>query len=157
MGTIEIPYEYGAAAFGMKETLPLIEPLAAALDWYVVEFEPSSMVGEGGNRELAPPRWVSALRHEIEQSEQPLRIEWQTLKAFSSYVGHTDNALLIGLRPGQSLPCEPIDLNSPDLVIVLQAVDSTLWAITSEQRELLEVLHEHFKDAKMVSGTSRYY
>ncbi len=129
----------------MDDVLSLIEPFGCSLDWYFIELEPSNWTRI--DEWVTPPKWVSAWWHEIGQGNL-LKLQWETLKAFSKHTGHVDNALIVAVTSAKLLPSEPLDLNGPDFEIVLQAFDSCLWAITSAEKELADVLCGHFPNSK---------
>lgn len=157
MSTVEIPYEYGPEAFDLTEVLAVIEPFAHNLHWYLIEFDPSVFVAVKGNYELPAPAWVLALWRSVEETTGGVRVDWQTLQAFSTHVTQTADALVIALKPEQAVPPEPLDLNSSYFTIVLQAHDATLWAITSEDNELLGAAFKRFPAATTVEKTYRYH
>lgn len=155
MPTIEIPYPTNdEQKFYMDDVLSLVEPFGCSLDWYFIEFEPSNWTRV--NEWVIPPKWVSALWHEIDQSNRA-KLPWDTLKAFSQHTGDVDNALLVAVTSGSLLPSEPLDLNNSEFEIVLQAFDSCLWAISSGKLELLDAMREHFPNSKTVPRTEQYY
>lgn len=157
MPTIEIFQGRGASSFDLSEILALIEPFTDGLEWYAFEFEPTFLLGKDGTNKQAPPEWVLTLWHRIEEAENGIKVDFQEMKKFATYVGQTINALFIAIGSGGTPPVEPIDLNSPQYDIVVQAFDATLWAVTSHDQTLIETIEKHFTDTKIVAQTSRYY
>jgi|SRR5580693_4682890 hypothetical protein len=159
MTTVEIKSETGdyAAEFNLSDILMLVEPFAKGLVWYLVEFDPVQLLGADGTPNTVPPVWVSSLWHEVEKGENRTKVDWQTLRAFARYVAQSNMALLIALDPGENLPPEPLDLNSPEFAIVIQCLDAYMWAITTQSTPLIQAIKSKFKDAEVVEKTQRYH
>lgn len=156
MSTIEISDQReGALSFDMIDLLAVIEPFASGLDWYFVDFYVGSFHTMADTEHVEP--WVLALWHAVEESKEPTRVSWATLKDFARHVRQTDMCLLIGVRPNSKPPSEPLDPNSEGFEIVVQAFDFTFWAVTSRNRSLEERLLGHFKNTVTVANTRRYY
>jgi hypothetical protein len=159
MPTVEIRYEAGEcpATFDLTDILASVEPFVDGLTWYFVEFDPVLLLGADGTPNTVPPSWVSSLWREIEKGESHVKVEWQTLREFARHVAQTNMALLVGLDSSQELPPEPLDLNSPHLAIVIQALDAHMWAITTRSAQLIKAIKAQFQKAKIVEKTQRYY
>ncbi len=155
MPTIEISDQGQAAlSFDLIDILTVIEPFSLGLEWYFMEFELGSFVG-ADQQNVRPS--VIALWDRIQESKNGIRISWQELKDFARNVRQTDMALLLALRPGNEPPMEPLDLNSQQFDIVVQAVDFSFWAVTTRNDELIARLNDHFKSTQIVESTRRYH
>jgi len=155
MPTLEIHLEQ-SPDFDLATILDALEPSACRMHWYFVEFVPELLVGEDGTRNTDPPDWVPLLWREIEVGNKPTILAWDKVRQFARFVLQTDLALLIGLDSGQAPP-EPIDLNDPNLALVVQALDGYLWAITTQDASVIKTVQNRFPNAQIVERTQRYY
>jgi hypothetical protein len=150
MSTVEIhdEDERGILAFDLTNIADVVEPFATNLDWYVVEFEPVGLIGS--NNSADPPLWVAALYKRLKTESHSVKIEWSTLKQFAHYIKQTIDMTLIGVLPGGTQPTVPIDINDLKYEIVIQAIDTSLWAVTSRNRDLLERIKNSFKETRII-------
>lgn len=158
MTTLEIrQFEQGKFLIGIQPILSVIKAFAVDLDWYLVEFDPVVLVGQFDSAE-PPPQWVVDLQYDHDfGAPTPIKMSWQELQNLSKYVVQFGGVLLIATTTGQAGPVEPIDLNSKDWEMVVQAVDSSFWAITSQNQKLLEAVRSAFTDVRTTDGTIRYF
>jgi hypothetical protein len=159
MTTLEIrEFEEGEFLIGIQPILSVIETFAVDLDWYLVEFTPSVLVGDFDSAE-PPPQWIKELRydHDYGKSTNLPKMSWQELQHLSKYVVQFVGVLLIATKTGHASPVEPIDLNSEDWEMVVQAVDSSFWVITSQNQKLLEAVRAKFSDVHTTDATRRYF
>jgi hypothetical protein len=158
MPTIEIfDQDNGILSFDLSQILDALQPFAVSLKWCLIEFDPWILLGEDGTRNEPPPAWVSSLVARIHTDQNGIEMDWETLKSLARYVGQTENAVLIAVEPSKAPPENPIDLNSPGYAIVVQAVDTSFWAITSRNENLIKHLKNIFKNTKIAAETSRYF
>lgn len=143
-------------SFDLMDVLKVIEPFSGGLEWYLAEFQLGSFHPKAADTPDVEP-WVLALWRAVENGNTPKRLTWQTLVEFARNVRQTDSCLFLATRPGALPPEELLDLNGEDLEIVVQAVDSTFWAITSRNEALIERLASSFHDTKLVEKTHRYH
>jgi hypothetical protein len=80
---------------------------------------------------------VLAFWHKIQESKNGVRISWEELKEFAGTLIQTDLTVLLALGPGGRPPIEPVDLNSEQFEIVVQASDFDLWAVTTPNQTLI--------------------
>ncbi len=139
----------------MIEVLTTIEPFASSLDWYVAQFYLGSFHVNADTGKVKP--WVLALWHAVEQGKEPTRLSWETLLDSARHVRQTDMCELIGVKPNTGAPKEPLDLNSENFEIVVQAVDFSFWAVTTRNYALIERLQQRFKETKLVQTAQRYH
>jgi hypothetical protein len=157
MPTLEIYRSDEGPDLDLTRILVAIEPFASSLSWYLIEFDPVMFVGGDGLRETPHPEWVLSLWHKIRSGRDTTRVEWRQLMDFARHVGQTDMALLIGIEPSEIPPHEPIDLNSPDFAVVIQALDGNIWAVTTRNVGLIEAFKAQFTTAREVEKAQRYY
>lgn len=153
MPTLEIFDKHnGFLSFDLRDVLEVIEPLASRLDWYVVEFEPAVMATAEGS----PPNWVTELWHKSETGAVE-RLSWKRLKQLSTHVTQTMNALFVAVDQGGPAPAPSLDPNDEQYRLVIQAVDTSFWAVTSHDENVLQALRGRFHDLKLRSATQRYF
>jgi hypothetical protein len=143
-------------SFDLVDLLRIIEPFCRELDWYFIEFQLGSFYP------AHPPdpeveSWVLTLWHAIERRKGGIKVSWDTLLQFAKNVRQTDSCLLLGLKAGSAAPQEPLDLNGTELGLVVQAVDSSFWAVTTRNEALIGRLRDHFRNIEVVEGTRRYH
>jgi hypothetical protein len=157
MPTIEISDQNDKGlSFDLIDVLEVIEPYSAGLEWYLAEFQLGSFHPKAEDTPNVEP-WVLALWRAVENSNTPQRLTWETLAGFARAVRQTDSCLIFAIRPGTSPPHEPLDLNGGNFEVVVQAVDSTFWAITARNEALIERLAGNFRDTKLAEKTYRYH
>lgn len=157
MPTIEISDQNDKGlSFDLIDVLEVIEPFSAGLEWYLAEFQLGSFHPKAEDTPNVEP-WVLALWRAVESSNTPQRLTWETLVGFARNVRQTDSCLILAIRHGASPPNEPLDLNADDFEVVVQAVDSTFWAITARNEALIERLASNFRDTKLAEKTYRYH
>jgi hypothetical protein len=144
-------------AFDMVDILQLIEPFATGLRWYIARCEIVCLVNGTSEIKDAIPAWVLGLRSTLADSKEIVAIEWDTLKEFARNILQTEWANLIAVNPGATPPAEPLDLNNPAFEIVVQAVDTGFWAITTRNDALIANVANHFKATKIVEKAVRYF
>jgi hypothetical protein len=143
-------------SFDLIDILKVIEPFSADLEWYLAEFQIGSFHPKAADTPNVEP-WVLALWRAVENGNTPKRLTWETLVEFARNVRQTDSCLILATKPGTLPPEEPLNLNGEGLEIVVQAVDSTFWAVTSRNKASIERLANEFHDTKFVEKTSRYH
>jgi hypothetical protein len=157
MPTLEIfDQQNGVLSFDLRDILNVIAAYVERLNWYVVEFEPAVLTGGRDKSAPPPPLWVTELWRKSETGAvQPLK--WERLKELSIHVLQTMNALFVATEPGTAAPDSSVDPNDAGCALVIQAVDTSFWAVTSKDNAVLNALKAHFHDVRMESGTKRYF
>jgi hypothetical protein len=156
MPTLEIfDKRNGFLAFDLRDLLNVIEPFAARLDWYVVEFEPA-VLATTEEHEQGSPSWVTELWHKSEAGAvEPM--SWERLKDLSTHITQTMNGLFVATDSGSPAPSSTLDPNDDRYRLVVQAVDTSFWAVTSYDENVLQALKERFTDVKLLPATKRYF
>ena len=151
MPTVEVfdHEQNGPLSFDLIDILDVLEPFSADVDWYLIEFDPVFLLGEGETKDLPAPDWVRAIWQNITNGIGPIKVSWETVKAFAKFVGQTEDMVMIGEKIGDHSPTEPLDLNNKKFVVVVQAVDPSFWAITSQNEKLIESFRKHFRDTRL--------
>jgi hypothetical protein len=157
MATIEIfDRDQGGTFPDLKDLLSVIEPFGSNLDWYLVEFEPWLLAGAEGSTS-APPEWVVDLSDAVRKDSTGHKLDWVGLNSLAKYIGQIENILLLATSKRAPSPRVPIDLNSPEWLIVLQAIDATFWAVTSRNEALLDAIRSRFHKTETVTSATRYF
>jgi|SRR5579864_1818151 len=151
MATIEIydEDEHGILAFDLAKLLEVVEPFGIALEWYFLEFEPVDLTGPNGSSDIPPP-WVSELYQRLRKEPNSVKVEWEMLKQFACHVKQTMDATLIGVFPGTPQPIAPLNVDNPQYEIVIQCIDTSLWALTCRNQELIGRIRSSFRETKIV-------
>src|SRR6266849_2466942 len=156
MPTLEIFDQHnGFLSFDLHDILEVIEPFASQLCWYVIEFEPAVVSAAESNGKGSPPSWVTELWQKSETGVVQC-LSWTRLKKLSTYVTQTRNALFVAIDPGTPAPDPSLDPNDERYRLVIQAVDTTFWAVTTRAENVLPALKKRFNDVKLQSATKRY-
>jgi hypothetical protein len=158
MSTIEISdhNDKHYLSFDLMDVLKVIEPFSDGLEWYLAEFQLGSFHPRASDTPNVEP-WVLALWRAVERGTAAERLTWDTLVQFARNVRQTDSCLILAIKPGISSPKEPLDLNGEDFEVVVQAVDSTFWAITCRNKALIDRFAANFHNVKLVGKTHRYH
>src|SRR5262249_19569011 len=152
MPTLEIfDTRDGFLNFDLREILQVIEPFASGLDWYVVEFEPAVLAATR-DAKGSPPNWVTELWHKSSKGALQA-LNWERLKSLSTHVTQTMNAIFVATIPGTPAPSLPLDPNDERYRLVIQAVDTSFWAVTSRDDRILQALKGRFNEVKLLPST----
>jgi len=133
--------------FDMKDVLRVLPAWARNLDWYVLDLEAT---GEPRSGEES----VMALEHKMRSSKHGLKLTWGKLQEVADRLTQTINAVIVGLSPGQPAPSLPPQSEYRGRFIVIEAIDSSLWAVTSNDASVIDRLRQHFRDTKLVPGAA---
>ena len=126
----------GMLTFDLKEILVALPEFASQLTWFVLEIEG---VGLGLNGESMLMTEAS-----VESSAHGIRLLFVELMRFASGLEQAVNATFVGVS--NLLPSLPLALPYPPPFIVLEAVDSSRWVVTSSEISVLRALVEHFPE-----------
>jgi hypothetical protein len=136
--------ETGTLALDLRDVLKAVESYRD-LCWYFLELEATGKLR--GNEPIVQ------LERRIAQSPHGLRFDWNELTKLASEITQTINATLVGCRPNTSppaLPLKPVE----GLEIAIEAIDSTLWAVSTNESEVIQRLKAAFKNTKLETWTS---
>jgi hypothetical protein len=157
MPTLEIfDKRNGFLSFDLGDLLEVIAPFAPRLDWYVVEFEPAVLDGRQDRARDSPPSWITELWKKSEAGTVQA-LSWERLKELSTHVTQTMNALFVATDPGTPVPNSSLDPNDERYRLVVQAVDTSFWAVTTHDENVLQALKARFNDVKLQPATKRYF
>ena len=156
MPTLEIfDKRNGFLSFDLGDLLEVIAPFASHLDWYVVQFEPA-VLGRQDKAKGSPPSWVTELWQKSEAGVVQA-VSWKRLKELSAHITQTMNALLVAIDPGTPALSSVLDPNDECYRLVIQAVDTSFWAVTTRDENVLQALRTRFNDVKLQPATQRYF
>jgi hypothetical protein len=136
--------ETGALALDLRDVLKLVERYRD-LRWYFLELEATG--------KLVGNETIVQLESRIAQSPHGLEFEWNELVRLASEITQTINASLAGCRPDASPPTLPLKPQE-GLEIAIEAIDSTLWAVSTNESEVIQQLKAAFRNTKIESWTS---
>ena len=157
MPTLEIfDKRNGFLSFDLGDLLEVIAPFASHLDWYVVQFEPAVLAGRQDKAKDSPPSWVTELWQKSEAGIVQA-LSWERLKELSAHIAQTMNALLVATDPGTPALSSALNLNDERYRLVIQAVDTSFWAVTTHEENVLQALKARFNDVKLQPATQRYF
>jgi hypothetical protein len=141
--------ELGALAFDLKEVLALLPPVAKDWRWCIRRLEATGEEAEEldrRRREAGGWLWLgfSELTEVAASLDQTLDA---MLMAYPSDFAHADaSAVDLSLRnfPGNAMQ------------MAITAVDGGRFVLFAKDRELLEPLHEHFRDARWEEARTQF-
>jgi|GEM_PF-5646730 hypothetical protein len=157
MPTLEIfDQQNGFLSFDLHDILEVIEPFASRLEWYVVEFEPAVLADGRDRAKHSPPSWVTELWQKSEAGAVQA-LSWERLKELSTHISQTMNALFVATDPGTPVPNSSLDPNDERYRLVIQAVDTSFWAVTTQDENVLQSVKARFNNVKLQPATQRYF
>ncbi|MBV8820258.1 MAG: hypothetical protein JO022_17995 [Acidobacteriaceae bacterium] len=130
--------------FDMKEVLSALPSIADRLQWYVLDVE---AVGSGPNGEP-----IMDFERSVASSEHGVKLSWEDLGKLAKNVEQTVNATLVGGSARQP-PSLPLPSSYP-ATIVVEAIDSSLWAVSSPYTEVIESIQRSFRKTKLGNSSS---
>jgi hypothetical protein len=131
----------GVLALDLRDVLSLIEP-HPELRWYLLELEAVGQLREGES--------IVQLEERIADAPHGLELEWGELTSLAGQITQTINATLAGIRPDAlrpTLPLKPYD----GLEIVVEAIDTTLWAISTNDSVVIQRLLATYEKTKLLT------
>jgi hypothetical protein len=134
--------ESGVLAFDLVDVLRAIEPWRD-LEWRVLELEATG--------ELKNGKSITALETSIAESSHGLQFKWEELMSLALNITQTINATIVGLQPGSRPPVFPIQA-SEGLEIVVEAFDTTLWAVSTRLTEVVDRIRTTFTKTKVLES-----
>ena len=132
------------SSIDLLQVLPLLEP-CRNLRWYLLDLEGSGNL-TGGETFLSLERRVANSDHGVELS-------WSALVRLAGEVRQIINMSLAGCDPESyppSLPLHP----TPGLKLVIEAVDSTFWAVSAAESTLIEKLANAFHKTQVTTWSA---
>jgi hypothetical protein len=136
--------EAGALALDLRDVLELLERYRD-LRWYFLELEATATLR--GNETIIQ------LERRIAQSPHGLGFDWNELTRLAGEIAQTINATLVGCRPDASPPTLPLRPQE-GLEIAIEAIDSTLWAVSTNESEIIQQLRAAFRNTKVEAWVS---
>jgi hypothetical protein len=131
-------------AFDLREVLSALPPAASQLEWYLLDLEAT---GSGPNHEP-----IIDFERAVASSQHGVKLGWDELHNLAENVTQTINATLVGTSAELPPPSLPLSTSYPAPVII-EAIDSSLWAVASPNAEVVESILRSFGKTKMDATT----
>lgn len=139
--TIQDQNEARFLSFDLQEVLSVLPPVARAFSWRLLELH-----GEG--KPTSGLDWFE-LQQQIETTREGVEYRWTQLTALASGIFQSYDLTLVGSRD-QSLRCElPIDLKKLHDFVLIEAVDSSYWKVTSDVPDVIDALATSFNETQV--------
>ena len=90
------------------------------------------------------------LENSIPSSEHGRKLTLNNLQKIADRLFQTINAVLVGITPGQPPPRLPIQTDYQGGFIIIEAIDSSLWAVSSNEPTVINALRHRFRNTKQV-------
>lgn len=133
----------GALAFDLRDVLALVE-VHRALRWYILDLEAMAELKDGET--------IMEIEQNVAKSPHGVEIEWGRLRTLADQIMQTINTTIAGCDPGAPEPSLPINLQF-GVRIVIEAIDSTLWAISTDDQQAIQRAQTTFKKTKLLTLT----
>src|SRR4051794_8380260 len=133
--------ETGALALDLRDVLKFVKGYRD-LRWYFLELEATG--------ELRGNETIVQLERRIAQSPFGVGFDWSELTRLASQITQTINATLVGCQPEAPPPTLPLKPQE-GLEVVIEGIDSTLWAISTNKSEVIQQLTATFKSTKLAT------
>lgn len=130
-----------ALSFDMREVLESLPASVSELVWYLLDLEATADAHDGESE--------MELENRVRSNPNGLKLSWEELQQIATRIGQTMNAVLVALSPSQSPPSLPIASQYPGRFIIIEAIDSSLWAVTSSDVNVMGALRKTFSHTKI--------
>jgi hypothetical protein len=104
---------------------------------------------EAVSRELPDQEPQLNLERRINSSKNGLVVTWHDLNEIARGLFQTINGILVGLSPDHAPPTVPVANDYSGPFIIIEAIDSSLWAVTSNDESVIGNIQRHFKDVRL--------
>jgi YD repeat-containing protein len=142
--TIEIhDSDKNVLSFDLKDILRALPKNAETAEWYILNLE-----GTGEPLRNAEP--LLDLEKRIQSSKHGVKATWHTLNQLADRMVQTVNLSLVGLSPGEPAPSLPVQVAYGGLFVSIEAIDSSLWTVSSNDKQVIDCLRRQFRDTKLV-------
>lgn len=131
--------ETGVLALDLRDILRLIGP-RPELEWYLLELEAMGRLTGGET--------ILELEKRITESPTGIRMSWTQLSELADQLTQTINATLVAVKPNAALPTLPLK-QQPGLEIAIEAIDSTVWAISTNDQNLVGRFQKNFRKTRV--------
>jgi hypothetical protein len=135
--------EAGALVLDLRDVLKLVERYRD-LRWYFLELEATGKLR--GNETIVE------LERRIAQNPHGLGFDWNELTTLADDIAQTINTTLVGCRPATPPPALPLRPRE-GLEIAIEAIDSSLWAVSTNESAIILQLKAAFKNTKLETWT----
>ena len=133
----------GVLVVELSDLLELLAAEGPLLAWAILDLYATGDLGDD--------RSMLDLERQIAESPTGLRLSWDELGALASAFTQVIDGVFVGCRDAASIP--PLHSKAELYArceIVLEAVDSTLWAVYARDDRVLRRLRGAFHDIQMV-------
>jgi hypothetical protein len=134
----------GVLDFDLKDVLSALPPASNQLEWYVLDLE---AVGAGPSGEP-----IIDFEQSLASHRHGAKLSWANLGSLAQNLTQTINATLVGVSAELPPPCLPLPSSYPAEIIV-EAIDSSLWAVSSSSIDAVQSIGRRFRKTK-VDGPS---
>ncbi len=91
-----------------------------------------------------------ATESQINSNPHGLRLRFQELEDFAAGLEQTVNAVIIGLTTEHTPPSLPVQNGYHVPCIIIEAIDSSLWTVSSNEDVVIRSVLEHFERTTVV-------
>lgn len=126
----------GALQFDLGDILTVLKDQVQDLDWFILELE---AVGD------VPGLDLGALPGRLRRAPNGLQFSWAQLVELGEQLDQVIDCEIVGCDKGEPRPIRSAT-GASDCTLVIEAVDSTFWRVTSKLPRVAEALRSHFRD-----------
>lgn len=130
----------GALKCDLIDVLASLTDQGAQLRWFIFEIEAVGVVSETNVRDLAA---------QARENPNGTRIEWSRLLRMAEELDQMINCLIVGCAEGEVIPSRT-DATGSNCSVIIEAVDSTFWRVTSRLPGIVEGLQARFEDSEII-------
>jgi hypothetical protein len=132
----------GALLFDLKSFLALLPSEFHRKKWNLFCIEAQGTQGTNGN--------ILEIEERAHKQENGLELTWASLLELVCSLDEIINLELIGSEPEAKEPKRPFDRRGYTGFVVLEVIDSSLWAVETDLEELLNLIKRTFSDVRSV-------
>jgi len=125
--------------------LSALPPMAKQLEWYLLDLEAT---GRGPKGEP-----IMEFEKSVESSQHGVKLVWGELCNLAENTAQTINATFVGVLAELPPPSLPLPSSYP-ATIIIEAIDSSLWSVSSSDANVAENIRRSFRKTTVgESGT----
>jgi hypothetical protein len=147
MVTIEIKDSdsNGCLAAELIDILRALPAEARQLSWTILDLEAVGDLGTGKN--------MLDLEREVRESPSGLHVDWDELLRLASSFFQVINATIVGIKPVSQFPhlANRHEINKLSEVVI-EMIDSSLWAISSKSDKFIQSIQTSFHDTEVTTN-----
>lgn len=133
----------GFLEISLRDILVALADRGSSLHWGIAEWEAVGDLGELGGHDQIDSR--------IESNAGLWPLCWNDLQALAERVSQVINTTIVAFASAKSLRANSQPAQwATSASLLIEAIDSSLWRVSTREREVLDVMRRRFRCTKIV-------